>query len=82
MATFGPQPQVEISIDKVPVIHMTPDRVARLHAQADEARALQLPQLHNAECKANRARYSAETSFKSSLNISERMALLSSILFC
>jgi len=49
MATFGPQPQVEISIDKVPVTHMTPDRVARLHAQADEARALQLPQLHNAQ---------------------------------
>lgn len=49
MTTLGPQPKVETSIDKVPVTHMAVEQVTRLHARADEARALKLPQLHDAK---------------------------------
>lgn len=47
MATFGYQPLVETSIDKVPVTPMTAEQIAQLHAKVDEARALKLPQLHD-----------------------------------
>ena len=47
MATFGPQPQVETSIDKVPVTQMTQEQISRLQGKIDEARTLQLPELHD-----------------------------------
>ena len=49
MTTLRPQQIVETSIDKVPVTQMSAEQIAQLQAKVDETRALQLPQLHNAQ---------------------------------
>ena len=48
MATFGYLPLVETSIDNVPVTPMNAEQITQLHTKVDEARALKLPQLHDA----------------------------------
>lgn len=49
MTTLKPQQRIEVSIDKVPVTQMNAEQIAQLHVKVDETRALQLPQLHNAQ---------------------------------
>lgn len=49
MTTLMPQQRVKVSIDKVPVTPMSAEQIAQLHTKIDDTRALQLPQLHNAQ---------------------------------
>lgn len=54
MTTLRPQQKVETSVDKVPVTQMTADQIAHLHIKIDEARDMELPQLHDAKDKHSR----------------------------
>jgi hypothetical protein len=48
MGAFGqPQPRIETSIDKVPVMPMTESQIAALHARVEAVRELDLPQLRD-----------------------------------